>query len=1326
MAAGTTLTPDSLSDGDSFRAARTRDKSFVVKLLENLAGLKLTVILFGLSIFLVLIGTLAQDKIGVWEVMQKYFRSYVVHVPFNVFFPKAWAPSMQDVPGGFIFFGGRSLGIALAINLIAAHLIRFKVKGEGMSLLLGSLLFVAGIAVCGLIIAFGSIKGGIQDSVSVPAWLVWYLPIGLTILGMIAAIGATLVKLKGSLAIRNWLLIAESLVLFLALTGAILGLPDGAYIRILWQLEQGTIGGLILLAGSALLFKRRAGIVVIHLGIGLLMFNELFVSVTNNEQQITVTEGEETSIARDIRSAEIAIVDRSDAEVDRETIVSQDWFKPGTVVSLEGLPFDLRIDQFFVNSNLVGRFNASAVDQGRVPECTQGLGLTQIAVQLNPLTGADSGVDASSIYVSVLSKGGAELATLLLPMIDIFDDPPQNPATHPIEVDGKTFYLTLRMPREIKPYSVQLLDVTQETYVGTDIASHYASVFRIRRADDGSDLQGNIQMNEPLRYGGETFYQQSYFKSPEGKESSTLQVVTNAGWMMPYVACMIVALGMMQHFLQTLIQRMGAARYREPIGAELTRHDQVVASMASKGKKEAGSSGKFSDVPVAAVAREPWWPAVVVGCVGAFILAMLAFSQLRGPKSGFDLLSVGDLPVTTNGRIMPLDSMARNALRHLSKKETTVSPQGERVSAMQWYLDVVTHSEAAETYPVFKIQNLELLASLNLTRRAGFLYSYRELEPALSILREQEERIRSESMGGGMGARNSLGRTEQATIELANRVQSFETLGLLHQSLEPDQDEVESEVLSALQAIMLAAGSIRDNTQVPLTIPSEGITPRGWETLAYFDARTRVIEVLSKFQSDAQEQAGEKIDLSLEEATQTLVDLWASESIFREYQRDIIPRLKAAHPDWSDAQVVAEMRRQVAERDLDVQVLQPIVRRTQMAQQNIQASVLSAMELVYAEPSGEMSRGELRVTELEHEPAVLYANILEAYRDVDPSAFNTAVQAYLGQMKEANPQIRYGAVSLESFYSRISPFYIATVGYLLAAIVAAISWAAPRSGLRLGALVLICVALAPHTLGIIARVVISERPPITNLYSSAIFIAWVIAIFAVILESLTRMSIGNFIGGLVSAISLLIGWGLSVEGDTFAVMVAVLDTQFWLATHVICITMGYATTFVAGFMGAAYLVTSFVSSGFDKAKSRMFAGVVYGMVCFSLLFSFVGTVLGGLWADDSWGRFWGWDPKENGALIIVLWNALVLHARWGAMIRERGLAVLAVFGNVVTAWSWFGTNQLGFGLHSYGFTQGVINILGGFVLSQLVLMILGLLPARNRELRRRSSATTDS
>ncbi len=181
-------------------------------------------------------------------------------------------------------------------------------------------------------------------------------------------------------------------------------------------------------------------------------------------------------------------------------------------------------------------------------------------------------------------------------------------------------------------------------------------------------------------------------------------------------------------------------------------------------------------------------------------------------------------------------------------------------------------------------------------------------------------------------------------------------------------------------------------------------------------------------------------------------------------------------------------------------------------------------------------------------------------------------------------------------------------------------------------------------------------------------------------------------------------------------MQAVLDTQFWLATHVVCITIGYSTTFLAGFLGIAYLFGYHLTGKLGKKEADQIIRMTYGTLCFALFFSFIGTVLGGLWADDSWGRFWGWDPKENGALIIVLWNALVLHARWGKMIGPTGLATLAIAGNIATAWSWFGVNELSVGLHAYGFTEGRAFWLLMFMLSQLVFIGLGCLPIKRNSL----------
>jgi hypothetical protein len=143
----------------------------------------------------------------------------------------------------------------------------------------------------------------------------------------------------------------------------------------------------------------------------------------------------------------------------------------------------------------------------------------------------------------------------------------------------------------------------------------------------------------------------------------------------------------------------------------------------------------------------------------------------------------------------------------------------------------------------------------------------------------------------------------------------------------------------------------------------------------------------------------------------------------------------------------------------------------------------------------------------------------------------------------------------------------------------------------------------------------------------------------------------------------------------------------------------------------------------DENQRRQLTRMTYGTLCFAIFFSFVGTVLGGLWGDNSWGRFWGWDPKENGALIIVLYNALVLHARWGGMITGRGLALLTIGGNIVTTWSYFGVNALGVGLHAYGGNDSSTAMwLLTFTLSQLALIALGAVPQHWWQSRLRAKA----
>lgn len=354
------------------------------------------------------------------------------------------------------------------------------------------------------------------------------------------------------------------------------------------------------------------------------------------------------------------------------------------------------------------------------------------------------------------------------------------------------------------------------------------------------------------------------------------------------------------------------------------------------------------------------------------------------------------------------------------------------------------------------------------------------------------------------------------------------------------------------------------------------------------------------------------------------------------------------------------------------------------------------------------ARGETPNFALAH-----YAVIGAAYRANDVPAFNQAVAAYraaLAGRLDANLK----QAAQEQFFNHLQLFYLAMNLCIFAFLGAIVFWFRPVDWewLRRASVNVLWLAVLVTTVGLVFRMVLIGRPPVINLYSSATFIAWGAPVLGLILERFWRNSIGVVVGAMIGAMCLIVAHYLSLEKDTLEMLQAVLDTNFWLATHVVIVTLGYASTFVAGFLGIVFVVRGFFTSAITPELKRSLARMVYGIICFATLFSFVGTVLGGIWADQSWGRFWGWDPKENGAIIIVLWNALVLHARWGGLVRERGLMNLAIGGNVVTAWSWFGTNMLGIGLHSYGFMDAAFYALVGFDLTMFALIGIGLLPTR--------------
>ena len=578
---------------------------------------------------------------------------------------------------------------------------------------------------------------------------------------------------------------------------------------------------------------------------------------------------------------------------------------------------------------------------------------------------------------------------------------------------------------------------------------------------------------------------------------------------------------------------------------------------------------------------------------GALLYAVAPLFQ-HDIWGGFEMQKFGRLPVLLNGRIKPLDTVARNSLLIIQGKQTLQTDHGT-LSATDWLAEVLMKQDQADQRKIFVIRNPETLTALSLSTEAGKYFSFRQFVPHLQEVEQQ------------------AALAEKVDAQLRSPFQRdiiklFERLTLYHR----------------LENTLEVAGTVDFKSQIdelvknihPSPVPmNTGITAEALQNLGFL-AETGYFFPIPPFPPNDDPLQWRKMGESL-------------------------------------------------------------------------ISFLTDGKL--------------------HPAVNAWAAMATAFRANDPAAFNKTLDKYSAELQHDLPR-RVWKAKVESVFNQLQPFYSAMVIYVLIFILAAASWLVWPQTLGRYAFALLIVTFFIHSAGLITRMYLEGRPPVTNLYSSAVFIGWGAVLLGIFLERFFRNGIGSATAAMIGFITLLIAHHLSMDGDTMEMMRAVLDTNGWLATHVVCVTLGYASTFLAGFLALTYIVRGAFTPSLDRGTAQSLSRMVYGIVCFATLFSFVGTILGGIWADQSWGRFWGWDPKENGALLIVLWNAIILHARWGGLIKQRGLMVMAVFGNIVTSWSWFGVNMLGIGLHSYGFMDSAFPWLIAFGASQLAFMMIGLLP----------------
>jgi ABC-type transport system involved in cytochrome c biogenesis permease subunit len=532
----------------------------------------------------------------------------------------------------------------------------------------------------------------------------------------------------------------------------------------------------------------------------------------------------------------------------------------------------------------------------------------------------------------------------------------------------------------------------------------------------------------------------------------------------------------------------------------------------------------------------------------AVLAAVLAVAYtLRTPRNpgNYDIEGFGRLPTLVNGRVKPIDTVARTSLLMTQGRQRVTAPDGRGLSPNEWLLDMLFTPNAADHYATFEVVHPDVLALLDLSTADG---AGKKRFAVHKFAKKLGELDRQAKLADGT---ESAVRTpfQQAVVQLRNNVILYQRL---QSSLVPGGVDDFFDQLAQFEKTLPTGGAAGQ--------AARGVAPRDDPAAKFTLEMARTFSVMETY--------GYLLPVPPPTGTADGTG-W-----------------KSAGAAWNET----------------------------------------------------LANGKINPV------ASAYAEIGRAWRLHQPEKFNQAVQKLRQRLDETMPGVMQKC-DVEARFNSSQPFYTSTTLYVIAFLLAVVSWLKWPEPLGRSAFGFVVLAFTVATVGIATRMWLEGRPPVTNLYSSALFVGWGAVALCLVLEWFYR----NVLRGVLTR-------------------------------------------------------------SLDLATGDALARMIYGIVCFATLFSFVGTVLGGIWADQSWGRFWGWDPKENGALLIVMWNAIILHARWGGLVRQRGLAALAIFGNIVTAWSWFGVNMLGVGLHSYGFMDAAFWWLVAFVASQLAFIAVAGLP----------------
>ena len=297
--------------------------------------------------------------------------------------------------------------------------------------------------------------------------------------------------------------------------------------------------------------RKRAGILMIHFSLILLFVGEFVTGLFAEESRMTIDEGQTVGFAEDTREVELAIIDPADPETDQVVVIPQRLLEKESLIRDPQLPFEIQVEAFYPNSDLV-----DVTDVPREVNADRGAGpaFRLTAVEVPVVSGVEmSVIDLPTVFVSVFHEG-EDLGTWMVPLYLTLIPQPQ---VQEVRAGDRTYHLTLRYKRSYKPYRIHLLDFSHDRYLGTDTPRNYSSRVRLIDPTQNEDREVLIWMNNPLRYRGETFYQASF---KQGDTGTILQVVRNPGWLLPYVACTLGAIGLGVQFFSSLRRFLGRRR----------------------------------------------------------------------------------------------------------------------------------------------------------------------------------------------------------------------------------------------------------------------------------------------------------------------------------------------------------------------------------------------------------------------------------------------------------------------------------------------------------------------------------------------------------------------------------------------------------------------------------------------------------------------------------------------------------------------------------------------------------------------------------------------